>query len=129
VIGLGLAESLLPSLSKTGGLFAHEAYGTFDDVQVTKFCFSGFLLQVSYVNPEDFVLLPKSIDFLLKISGALGLDFEVGVEMALEFFALVLYALNFFFEVSPGCEAGLPDEKGDKESEEEAPDEGSFEKV
>ncbi len=68
-------------------------------------------------DAEILVLAARFIEILLQFIGAPGGQLELGVEVALQFAALVLEPPDFALEVTARGDAGSPEESGHEEAE------------
>jgi len=83
----------------------------------------GLLLERGVIDAEIFVLDPQGLELGLECLIAVGVDFELGIEVALEVFHFAFHPLQIASDCAARGEAGFPEEGGDEQAEEQAPSE------
>ena len=101
-LGFGLAAGLFPGDGKTWCLLAQGSDCGFVDLQQALFGAARPLLEGGEVDAEVFVLAAQRLKFGVQHLVAGGIDFELGVEVALEVAQLALHTAHLRAGMPPG---------------------------
>lgn len=117
------ADRLFPRRGEARGLLAHLADRVFHDMELADFGAARFGLKGGKSDAKVFVLFAELREIVFELLIALGVDLELGVEMALEFAEFVLEAADVTGKAELLGEGVFPDESGDEQAEGQPPDE------